>query len=177
MTEGRFVLPQDDSRRKLAPMARGFLDYFPAAMFAVAEHSKRSDMKHNPGSTPESDPTWNRPKSSDHLDCILRHMAERHTDPAYHMRAIAWRAMAALQEYMEAHEGAAPGAASRNVNMKERLTPAVSFSSKSLTSARLRTPELSAQPCGCDPGCIDRMTGKPHICEQHALELLAQEPR
>ena len=106
------VLPQEDARRKAAPMCRGLLDYFPAALFAVAEHAYRSDRKHNPDAPEGSDPHWARDKSSDHFDCIVRHLAERGTDPAYHLRATAWRALAALQEHMERVEGAAPGLAS-----------------------------------------------------------------
>lgn len=103
------ILPQDDATRKAAPMCRGLLDYFPAALFAVAAHSLTSDRKHNPGSV--ADPHWARGKSTDHLDCIVRHMAERTSDPDYHLCAIAWRALALLQEHLEA-KGAAPGAAS-----------------------------------------------------------------
>lgn len=104
------IIPQTDAERKAAPLCRGVLDYFPAALFAVAAHSLRSDRKHNPGN-PDA-PTWAREKSTDHLDCILRHMAERTSDPDYHLAAIAWRALAALQEHLES-KGADPGAASR----------------------------------------------------------------
>lgn len=105
------VLPQDDASRKAAPMYRGLLGYFPAALFRVAAHSLRADQKHNPGSA--DGPTWAREKSRDHLDCVVRHLAELHEDPDYHLAAIAWRALAALQEYEESVHGAAPGASSR----------------------------------------------------------------
>ena len=104
------VLPQGDAERKDAPMFRGLLGYFPMALFRVAQHSLISDRKHNPGNV--DGPHWARGKSSDHLDCIVRHLAEVHTDPDYHLRALAWRALAALQEHEE-RKGAAPGASSR----------------------------------------------------------------
>lgn len=104
------VLPQDDAERKDAPMYRGLLGYFPLALFRVAQHSLISDRKHNPGN-PEG-PTWARDKSSDHADCIVRHLTEMHTDPDYHLRALAWRSLALLQEHEE-RKGAAPGASSR----------------------------------------------------------------
>ncbi len=103
------VIPQGDRERKLAPMYRGLLGYFPAALFRVAEHSMVSDRKHNPN-TPENEaPHWARQQSSDHADCIVRHLAEMHTNPDYHLKAIAWRALALLQEHEE-RKGAAMGA-------------------------------------------------------------------
>ena len=102
------VIPQEDEVRKAGPMYRGLLAYFPWALFKVAAHSLRSDLKHNPGNP--NPPTWAREKSPDHADCIVRHLAEMHTDPDYHMAAIAWRALAMLQEHGEKTQGATPGA-------------------------------------------------------------------
>lgn len=104
------VIPQDDKERKDAPMYRGLLGYFPAALFRVAAHSLTSDRKHNPGAA--DGPTWSRDKSTDHADCIVRHLTEAHTDPDYHLVALAWRALALLQEHEE-RKGLAPGASSR----------------------------------------------------------------
>jgi hypothetical protein len=112
--EVKHFIPQDDARRKAAPMFRGLFGYFPAALFAVAEHSLESDLKHNPGN-PEA-PTWARGKSSDHEDCILRHSIDAgkpgSPDRVYHLKARAWRALASLQEELELL-GAAPGVSSR----------------------------------------------------------------
>lgn len=108
--ETKPVIPQDDAIRKAAPMFRGLLGYFPGACFHVAAHSMASDRKHN-GHLPEDGaPRWNRGKSADHDDCILRHTAEMHSDPLYHKTARAWRALADLQEYLERELGYAPGA-------------------------------------------------------------------
>ncbi len=111
--DGAYI-PQDDAARKQSPMFRGLLGYFPAALFEVAAHSQESDQKHNPGAT--DGPTWARSKSSDHADCIVRHLVDagkRGTlNRKYHLRALAWRALALLQEECEA-EGSTPGVSSR----------------------------------------------------------------
>lgn len=104
-------IPQDDARRKGAPMFRGLLGYFPAALFEVAEHSRESNDKHNPG----EELHWSRGESSDHADCIVRHLIDAGRPGSkgrrYHLRALAWRALAILQEECEA-EGATPGVGS-----------------------------------------------------------------
>jgi hypothetical protein len=104
-------IPQDDKRRKGAPMYRGLLGYFPAALFEVAEHSRESNDKHNPG----EEIHWARGKSADHEDCIVRHLIDASKKGKkgrkYHLRALAWRALAMLQEECEA-EGAEPGVSS-----------------------------------------------------------------
>ena len=107
-------IPQEDKLRKEAPIFRGVLGYFPAAIFEVANHSYESDRKHNQDS--KEGPTWARNKSSDHPDCIVRHLIDAGTrgtpNRKYHLRALAWRALALLQEECEA-DGAAPGISSR----------------------------------------------------------------
>lgn len=110
MNEIQNVIPQDDKERKAAPMYKGLFGYFPYALFAVAAHSQANNLKHNPDST--DGPTWKRNASSDHLDALTRHLSELHTNPSYHLAAIAWRALAALQEHGEA-SGFAAGASSR----------------------------------------------------------------
>lgn len=114
LTNMSHYIPQDDATRKLAPLHRGVLGYFPAALFAIAQHSMESDMKHNPDNT--DGPHWARKKSPDHADCIVRHLIDAGApgtpDRKYHLRALAWRALAMLQEECEA-EGALPGVSSR----------------------------------------------------------------
>lgn len=94
------ALPQDSASRKQVPMAGGLLDYFPDALAAVAEISYRGNEKHNPG-----EPLHHaRGKSMDHADCIIRHLVERGArDPEgnRHSAALAWRALALLQEEIE----------------------------------------------------------------------------
>jgi hypothetical protein len=97
-------------------MFRGLLGYFPAALFEVARHSYISDKKHNPTSL--DGPHWNRGKSPDHEDCIVRHLIDAGSRESasdsrlYHLRAIAWRALALLQEECERVNGMTPGVSS-----------------------------------------------------------------
>ena len=117
-------IPQDSERRKTAPMATGLLDYFPAALFAVAAHSHASNEKHNPGQPVH----WARDKSSDHADCIARHLVERggfDNEGRRHSAALAWRALALLQTELE-REGAMPGRASNFYVLDGGVQPASS---------------------------------------------------
>lgn len=95
-------LPTGSAARKAVPLARGLLDYFPAALAAVAEVSKAGNDKHNPG----EEMHHARGKSMDHADCILRHLVDRGTldpeDGLRHSAKVAWRALALLQEELEA---------------------------------------------------------------------------
>lgn len=100
----RRYIPTDSLGRKDIPITSGFLDYFPDAIAAVAEVSKKGNDKHNPGEPLH----WSRGKSNDHADCILRHLVERGTRDAEgtrHSAQVAWRALAMLQEELEAEEG------------------------------------------------------------------------
>ena len=96
------ALPVGSAARKNIPLARGLLDYFPAALAAVADLSRAGNDKHNPG----EELHWARGKSMDHADCILRHLVDRgKTDPEdgiSHTTKAAWRCLALLQEELEA---------------------------------------------------------------------------
>ena len=85
-------------------MATGCLDYFPDALAAVAALSWHGNNKHNPGQPLH----WSRGKSNDHPDCIMRHLVDRgtiDTDGIRHSVKVAWRALAELQEELEAANG------------------------------------------------------------------------
>lgn len=88
--------------RKQYPLARGLVDYFPDALAMVARCSLVANEQHHPG-TPLH---WDRRKSTDEADCLLRHFVQRgtlDTDGLPHSAKVAWRALAALQrEIMEA---------------------------------------------------------------------------
>jgi len=96
------ALPVSSIGRKAIPLARGLLDYFPAALAAVADLSRAGNDKHNPG----EDLHWARGKSMDHADCILRHLVDRGKidpeDGISHTTKAAWRCLALLQEELEA---------------------------------------------------------------------------
>ncbi len=93
-------LPMDAGLRKEIPMCRGMLDYFPDACAAVANLSHVGNEQHNPGEPLH----WAREKSTDHADCIVRHLVERgtiDTDGIRHSTKVAWRALALLQTEIE----------------------------------------------------------------------------
>jgi hypothetical protein len=95
------TLPTDSATRKNVPIARGVLDYFPDAIAAVAELSRIGNEQHNPGEPLH----WAREKSTDHADCIVRHLIECGTldsDGVRHSAKTAWRALALLQIEIEA---------------------------------------------------------------------------
>lgn len=100
MTERKPALSTDAKARKDAPIARGLLDYFPNALAAVAELSRIGNEQHNPGQPMH----WAREKSTDHADCIVRHLIDRgtvDTDGVRHATKVAWRALALLQTELE----------------------------------------------------------------------------
>ncbi len=92
--------PAEAGARKQAPIASGVLSYFPDALVAVAQLSKIGNDQHNPGQPMH----WAREKSSDHADCIVRHLLDRgtlDTDGVLHDTKVAWRALAMLQLAIE----------------------------------------------------------------------------
>jgi hypothetical protein len=97
-------LPADAQARKNIPLCSGLLDYFPDALAAVAELSKKGNDQHNPGEPLH----WARGKSTDQADTILRHMLDRgtlDTDKVRHSTKVAWRSLAQLQIEIEEAEG------------------------------------------------------------------------
>lgn len=92
--------PTDAKERKALPVATGVIDYFPDALLDVAGLSKIGNDQHNPGQPLH----WDKTKSMDHADCIVRHMIDRGTrdvDGVRHSAKVAWRALAMLQIEIE----------------------------------------------------------------------------
>lgn len=93
--------PTDSKERKALPVCTGVLDYFPDALLAVADLSRKGNDKHNPGLPLQ----WSKHLSNDHADCILRHLIDRGTidpeDNVRHSTKVAWRALALLQIEIE----------------------------------------------------------------------------
>lgn len=97
--------------RKQYPITTGFNDYFTDAVAEVARVSFLGNEKHNPGQPLH----WSRGKSADHADCIARHLTQRGTIDVImiagkeyfvrHSAALAWRALALLQEELEWEKG------------------------------------------------------------------------
>jgi len=112
------TLPLDSAERKNYPLFTATFRYFPATLAWVARLCKIGNDKHNPG----QELHHARGKSTDHADCILRHMMDmsedfgkgvgRDENGAPQVVMIAWRANALCQEWLEKNEGAplAPGA-------------------------------------------------------------------
>jgi hypothetical protein len=94
------ILPIDAKERKATPIASGVLDYFPDALAAVAHCSWKGNEQHNPGQPLH----WDRSKSTDEADALIRHFMERgtvDTDGVRHSTKVAWRALALLQKEIE----------------------------------------------------------------------------
>jgi hypothetical protein len=97
-------LPVDPGARKAVPLASGCLDYFPDALAAVAATSLAGSRQHHP----DAPLHWDRSKSGDEADALLRHLVQRgtiDTDGVLHSAKVAWRALALLQKEIEAMRG------------------------------------------------------------------------
>lgn len=87
-------------QRKQHPVYSGVLQYFPDAIMAVANCSWIGNEQHNPG-TPLH---WDRTKSKDEADALVRHLMQAgtvDTDGVRHAAKVAWRALALLQKEIE----------------------------------------------------------------------------
>lgn len=93
-------LPTDAKVRKQYPMATGLLDYFPDALAEVAHVSFVGNDQHNPGQPLH----WDKSKSQDEPDAMVRHIVDRFkrdSDGTYHAAKAAWRILAFLQKLIE----------------------------------------------------------------------------
>lgn len=94
------TLPSDKQERKRTPIASGVVDYFPDALAAIAQVSWIGNEQHNPGQPLH----WDRLKSTDEADALMRHFIQRGTldeDGTRHSAKVAWRALALLQKEIE----------------------------------------------------------------------------
>lgn len=99
-TESASGLPKSAAERKRVPIFSGVLKYFPRAIAAVAHCSWVGNEQHNPGEPLH----WSREKSSDHHDCLVRHLMESGTvdsDGVRHSAKLAWRSLALLELEIE----------------------------------------------------------------------------
>ena len=103
------ILPTDSAERKTYPVYSGFLKYFPDAMAMVSNHSYKGNQQHNP----DSELHWDRSKSGDDGDAMLRHtldfLAAELSNDIEEMRlaagAIAWRACAVAGKILDKCDG------------------------------------------------------------------------
>lgn len=106
-------LPTDPKERKKIPLWSGLVKYFPDALAAVAAVSYRGNEQHNPGKPLH----WDRSKSMDQEDTLLRHLWESgtvDTDGHRHSAKVAWRALALLQLEIEQASSLAGSGANAN---------------------------------------------------------------
>ena len=86
--------------RKQRPVYSGVLKYFPDAIMEVAFVSYIGNAQHHP----EKELHWDRNKSTDELDALMRHLllaGTMDTDGVRHSAKVAWRALANLQKEIE----------------------------------------------------------------------------
>ena len=105
-------LPSEAKARKAVPLYSGLLRYFPDALAEVAELSRIGNEQHNPGKPLY----WDRSKSGDELDALMRHLIDAgtyDTDKVAHSTKVAWRALANRQKEIEAEIDAAEERADR----------------------------------------------------------------
>jgi hypothetical protein len=97
------TMPVSAAERKRYPVASGVLDYFPDALVEIARVSFEGNEQHNPGQPLH----WDRAKSTDESDALIRHFLQRgevDTDGMRHSAKMAWRALALLQKEIEAEQ-------------------------------------------------------------------------
>ena len=80
-------LPENSAERKTYPVYSGFLNYFPHAIAAVSHLSYQGNQQHHP----DKPLHWDKQKSADELDALMRHMLDDEWEQ------VAWRAMANLE--------------------------------------------------------------------------------
>ena len=97
-------LETNSDKRKEYPLYSGLFRYFPDALAEVAALSLHATKQHHPNEPMH----WDRSKSDDELDALLRHVKDAgmlDTDLFYHDVKIAWRGLANLQKLLERVRG------------------------------------------------------------------------
>lgn len=85
------ILPNDSAERKTYPLYTGLVKYFPDALALVANLSWKGNQQHHP----DKPLHWDKSKSTDELDALMRHLLEEEWE------AVAWRALANLQREID----------------------------------------------------------------------------
>jgi len=88
--------------RKGMPVYRGVLSYFPDALKEVSKVSLQGNKQHHP----DKPLHWDKNKSTDNADALVRHLIDHTQNPIdddrhLHLAKVAWRALATLQIYLE----------------------------------------------------------------------------
>jgi hypothetical protein len=88
------------TERKNMPVYTGVIKYFPNALKYVSKVSLQGNAQHHP----DKPLHWDKSKSTDHLDALTRHLIDADKiddDGLLHLGKVAWRALAALEDYIE----------------------------------------------------------------------------
>lgn len=107
-------LPTEAKNRKEYPLFRGLFKYFPDALCEVAHCSYRGNQQHHP----DEPLHWDKSKSTDEADALLRHQMAAGTldeDGVRHSAKVAWRALAQLQRELEAEGRSKPKSTAHRV--------------------------------------------------------------
>ena len=88
--------------RKRRPIYTGVLKYFPKAIRELSRVSLAGNEQHHPSKPLH----WDREKSNDHEDALVRHLVDHSVNPLdedgmYHLSKVAWRSLAALETFLE----------------------------------------------------------------------------
>ena len=94
--------PDKAADRKATPVYSGVLKYFPNALKEVSKCSLAGQKQHNQG----DELYWDKSKSFDNEDALVRHLIDHSVNPmdddnVLHLAKCAWRALAALEIYLE----------------------------------------------------------------------------
>ena len=95
-----FGKPYPIKDRKKHPVYTGVIKYFPDALMELSKVSLAGNKQHHS----DKPLHWDKSKSPDHLDALMRHLLEADDlddDGILHLAKVAWRALAALQEELE----------------------------------------------------------------------------
>lgn len=101
------MLPTNPKERKEYPVATGVIDYFPLALSEIAHVSYVGNQQHHA----DKPLHWDRSKSTDEADALMRHFIQRGTldsDGIRHTAKMAWRALALLQKELEDEQSNLP---------------------------------------------------------------------
>jgi len=88
------TMPADPQERKKRPVFTGVIKYFPNALLAIAQRSLEGNEIHHPG----TDLHWDKSKSQDEMDALIRHAMEGD------WVAVAWRALAQCERELTKDE-------------------------------------------------------------------------
>lgn len=93
-------MKKEINKRKEFPVYSGVLKYFPLALLEVSRVSKVGNDQHHKG-----EPLWwDKTKSTDEGDALVRHLLEAgtyDTDGLRHSAKCAWRSLALLERELE----------------------------------------------------------------------------